>query len=143
MKLFLLLTSVLIVISSEAFADVLDNAEGTWGTIVVDETGEVVTKDYICDGLPNYIEIDRDKNRFSSRRSDSEIAAANIIEIGENWLKIQYDNEERIMSNGELHVWTLFMTDGDTFHWVREDWIVDGRITNATSARHRCEPAMS
>ncbi|GLQ19589.1 hypothetical protein ACFFUB_14285 [Algimonas porphyrae] len=143
MKWFAFITALIAFSPASLLANVLVDAEGTWGTIVINETGDVVTEDYVCDGEPIRIEIDSSAKRLTSYRNVSEKTHADIIAHGENWLTLKYDGEERTMSNGEPQIWTLFMANADSFVWVRQDWIEDGRIANHTSPRHRCTPAMS
>jgi len=73
---------------------------------------------------------------------NEELIEADILDSGDNFLQLKYDNEERKMDNGELQVWRMLFTSTDVFVWVRQDWIVDGEVKGATQARRRCTAPM-
>ena len=119
------------------FANSLDWANGLWALDPQYASKEELLE-YSCKTNPLTISIDKEKNVFKSKHPNSDANKAAIISSSANTLEIMYENEERVMDNGELQVWVMYFLDKDNFSWVRQDWIIDGQITGGTSPRMRC-----
>jgi len=128
---------ILVFYPVSAFANSLDWANGVWALDPQYASKEELLE-YSCKANPLTISIDKEKNLFESKHPDSDINKAGITSNSINSLEIQYENEQRVMDNGELQVWVMYFLDKDHFAWVRQDWIIDGKVTGGTTPRMRC-----
>lgn len=124
-------------------ASAIEWANGTWelkpGNLVDSE----LAKSFKCSEYPLTVKIDSQSERYESRLPHAGKSLATITRKGDEFIVIEYDGEERVMDNGELHVWIMFFNNPDEFVWIREDWIVDGIIKGTTTPRIRCKAGIS
>jgi len=115
-------------------------AEGSWELVPTDDPEYKDLEKLIrCGVEPLNVTINIKAKRYTSQFGDKkEINKADILEFGENYIKIRYDNEERKMKNGKPQIWYMFFQSDDVFVWIMEDWVVDGEILGSTPARRRC-----
>lgn len=143
-RLISLTVCFFVTLSSHAWSQVgaspLILAEGSWELVPNDDPqSKELEKSRKCEVKPLRVEIDPDTKRYIGIFGDNEhVDKADILRVGDTFLTIKYDNEERKMDNGELQVWHMLFTSPDVFVWVRQDWVVDGKVKGATQARRRC-----
>jgi len=126
---------------AEAQSPALLIAEGSWELIPNDDPRtDDWEKTHRCGIEPLNVTIDSDAKRYTARFGDNheDLIKADILESGDNFLQLKYDNEERKLKNGELQIWNMFFVSEDEFYWVREDWIENGEIMSSTQGRRRC-----
>ena len=140
MRKFLLVIAATFLMPLTAYAGALDWANGEWA---LDPTQ--VNKDeqpeFRCGNETLKTRITADNVYSYWWDNEKNIKHAKIISESKTTLTIQYEGEERLMDNGKPHVWLMVFLDEDHFAWVREDWVVDGKIKGGTSIRIRCENA--
>lgn len=141
MRFRYLLTLAFSLLPLSALASPIEVANGRWGFDPNSENREAAEA-YSCSNDPIIISIDVEAKRYRGSRSDY-TDLADILEIGPNFLKIAYDDETRLMDNGEPHVWVMLLIDADRFVWIREDWFKEDGLLGHTEPRYRCEPGTS
>lgn len=137
--IFIAFTAFLIV-PTKASASALLLADGSWELIPADEPRpDGWDKTHRCSVEPLNVRIDIEAKRYTATfGNQKDIIKADILDSGDNYLQLKYDNEERKMKNGDLQIWNMFFVSEDEFYWVREDWIEDGKIMSSTQGRRRC-----
>ncbi len=127
---------ILLAVSHTAQADVLKWAEGFWG---LDETRWDAEdyKERNCTDSPVEIRIDRESMTYWSKIGDNQPRTAIITDVTDKGFTLKYENETRLMDDGNLQVWTISFADRNKFHWIREDWKVLGP-QHKTAPRYRC-----
>lgn len=114
---------------------VLDVIEGRWGWVVPE--GEESTASCARGGVR--IWLSEDRTVYYSQYPDMDGPnVASILQVQQNWILIQYVDEERTTDSGELVSWILFMTGEDRFVWIRHDWI---GVRRSTRPLERCVSA--
>ncbi len=116
----------------------LDWANGEWAFDPEQATEEQM-KSFNCKSNPMSVNINQQGLVYTSTQMGDVTSKAKILFATDTFLKIQYENEERLMDNGKPHVWIMYFVDRDHFVWIREDWIKDGDITGSTQMRIRCQ----
>ena len=129
-------TLALLFFATPAAADPLLWAEGTWGFepafVQGAETPEQheERKTLLCGGSAALrVSIDKDARRYRSASGDF-VIEGDISQVTPHSFAIAYDGEERLMDNGEPHIWHWVFADRDNFFWVRDDWRAKGGRTN-------------
>lgn len=147
MRLLKILTCCILInlIGVSAHASAVDWAQGSWG-VSSDKKEE---KQFGCNVAPLVVNIDTEKMRYQGTRRDGDKDApllldrAEILSITDKGITIQYDDEDRLMTNRDLQIWIMFFINPDEFVWIRQDWLKDGEVTGATASRHRCRTQVS
>ena len=116
----------------------LDLAEGSWEVVPGHELNSAEIESYRkCDVNPLMVRIDHEARRYYYRYDlDDPENGADILRSESRFFSIQYDNEERLMSDGNPHIWIMYFQNDDEFVWVRQDWIKNG---GSTPSRRRCK----
>ena len=129
-----------------AQADPLDWANGVWGTDI--ETmpegtdGSEFDESRVCDGSAVLISTNREDMRYEAvHTGEGNLKAkASVLNVGSKWLSIRYDDEERLMENGEPQIWHMFFLDQNTFYWVLGPGISEEQRDGIVPvARVRCQ----
>ncbi|CAM3690239.1 hypothetical protein [Litorimonas haliclonae] len=146
MKVIYLFIASLWLSALTAQADPLEWANGAWGIDVetVPDGLDAAQLDKLrgCDGSAVMINTDRDTMRYQAIHTgeDDLKAKAPILDIGPQWLSLRYDDETRLMKNGDLQIWHMFFVDEDTFYWVLGSGVSeDQREGIIPIARVRCQ----
>lgn len=119
----------------------LSMAQGSWE--LSPETTEAKTEfgqKFKCSIDALHIRVDESKDRYYYKFGNDEESGADVLVIEESYFAVRYDDETRLMENGEPHIWYFYLKNPDEFVWIREDWIDAG---NATASRRRCQPSIS
>ena len=140
--IFLMLSGCQTLNNKEASINVsaIDLADGHWG--IVPDTSVPEYSKFSCSESPLIVSISDDGLIYNSVNG-IRIDKAKILDWGDKFIQIQYLDEKRLMDNGELQIWNMFFLNEDEFLWIREDWIVGGKVTATTEKRIRCPSAIS
>jgi len=140
-RLKIAISSVMAIgVSFSANADALNWANGYWGLDQRDLDADY--KERNCSESPVEIRIDVINKSYWSQIGDDEPRTGVIIQNESQSFTIKYDNETRLMNDGQPHIWTINFIDENTFYWVREDWKALGP-RHKTANRYRCLMEMS
>ena len=123
MRFLLLSLSLVFALPAFAHADALNLIVGSWG---VEAPSEDATDREIeihatrnCEGSALVVTIDRAAMRYRSQDAIGKyVETADILDHSAKHLTIRYDDEARVMANGQPHIWHAFFLDDDTFVWV-------------------------
>lgn len=118
-----------------AHADAINWANGYWGLNDIDMDAQFAERN--CKDSPVHIRIDAENLAYWSQIGDQTPREGIISNVTDQGFTLVYDNEERRMTDGRLHIWHITFVDQDTFYWVRDDWKVKG-LRNRTNKRYRC-----
>jgi len=129
---------------SPAFAkDALDWVTGSWGIDIenVPEGIDAKALDALrgCRNSPVKIKADRDALRYRAVHTgeNSFLAKGDILKVRKTSISLQYDNETRLMKNGDPQIWHMLFVNPDKFYWVygadvygkkREGYVATARI---------------
>lgn len=132
--------------ASDIAPDALSLAVGTWGTenSVNEEDPERV--DYRkCGKSPVIVTIDRINMRYKAVHTGEDFTAeADVLDVKPRYLSVRYDDEDRLMENGEPQIWHMVFVSDNRFYWVVGPGVSeDERDGVVTVARVRCETFMS
>jgi len=148
-KLFIILGLALLPVQA-ASADVLDLVEGNWGiateTVPDDLDAEAMEKARGCKSTPVIITVDRKKKRYKAVHTGEEdfVAEGDILAIEEKWISIRYDDEDRLMENGDPQIWHMFFVSDDEFYWIVGPGIQKNEREGIVStSRVRCKSKIS
>jgi len=135
-KLFVILGLALLPVQA-ASADVLDLVEGNWGiateTVPDDLDAEAMEKARGCKSTPVIITVDRKKKRYKAVHTGEE-----------KWISIRYDDEDRLMENGDPQIWHMFFVSDDEFYWIVGPGIQKNEREGIVStSRVRCKSKIS
>jgi hypothetical protein len=141
---------------SEAFADPLVWANGTWGADpesvgqdvefdegVTEEEVEAYKRESVCGGK-NVLKVSVDKEglnyvSYLGEQRDT----SRITDIRPRSFAVKYDGETRMMRNGEPHVWHMLFLDRDSFVWVLDEWLPPTGDGGMTIPYIRCRDDLS
>lgn len=125
--------------------DALDWATGSWGVDVenIPEGLDAKTMDELrgCQKSPVVITADRDTLRYRAVHTGEEnfVATGPILKVRKSSISVQYDDETRLMKNGEPHIWHMLFVNPDKFYWVVGPDVYKGQREGVVSvARIRC-----
>lgn len=129
------------------YADALDLIVGSWG---VEAPSEGASEREIeiharrsCGASALTVTIDRSSMRYRSQDiGDGYVEVADILDHSAKHLTIRYDDETRVMANGQPHVWHAFFVDDDTFVWILGETLKD-RDGIVPQPRVRCRTLAS
>lgn len=99
-----------------------------------------------CKASPVIISANRKNMRYKAIHTgeDDFVANADILDINEKWISIRYDDEDRLMENGEPQIWHMFFVSQDKFYWIVGPGITaDKREGVVAGARVRCQSKIS
>jgi len=136
--------------TSIASANSLDWATGAWG-IEIDNIPEGLDPRAIdtlrnCMDTPVYITVNKETLRYKAVHTGENNFETHspILEHTHKTLTLQYDNEARLMKNGEPHIWHMVFVNEDKFYWVLGTGIgKDERDGMIPVARVRCQTLTS
>ncbi len=128
--------------TQDAYADATKWADGNWGWVPAGENKDELEK-LSCGTNSLSIKLDVKTKRYTAFRDTDDPILANILSIGEKFIAIKYDDEERLMMDGTPHIWIMVFINQDEFFWVRKDWLKDGKITDGTARLERCRISIS
>ena len=131
------LIAILPAVAKNAHAEGSKWATGSWGWVSSVENDDGLEK-YTCSTKPLSIKLDLERKRYSAFRDGDDPISGNILRYGQRMVVIQYDNEERLMDNGELHIWGMFFYNQDEFVWIRQDWMNKDGTFKSTQRLERC-----
>ena len=133
-----------------ASAGALDLVTGNWGiapeTVPEDLDAEEMERLRGCKASPVIISANRKNMRYKAIHTgeDDFVANADILDINEKWISIRYDDEDRLMENGEPQIWHMFFVSQDKFYWIVGPGITaDKREGVVAGARVRCQSKIS
>jgi hypothetical protein len=137
---------VLTIIPSTALAtDALDWATGSWGIDVenVPEGLDAKALDEFrgCRTSPVKITADRDNLIYRAVHTGEGdfVATGPILKVRKRSISLQYDDEQRLMKNGEPQIWHMVFVNKDKFYWVYGPDIYAGKREGVVpTARIRC-----
>jgi hypothetical protein len=145
MKIWVLAILAMIIPSSAMATDALDWATGSWGVdvenIPEDLDAEAMDERRGCRTSPVVITADRETLRYKAIHTgeDNFTATAPILKVRKKSISLQYDDETRLMKNGEPHIWHMVFVNPDKFYWVLGTDIYRGQREGTISvARVRC-----
>lgn len=138
-----------IFLSFTARADPLDWANGAWG-IDIENMPEGLIDEEVdayrnCKSTPVFITVNRKAMRYKAVHSgeDNFVSTSPILTATTSTLSLQYDDEDRVMENGNLHKWHMVFVSPDKFYWVLGEGITeDERDGVIAVARVRCRMAV-
>ncbi len=68
------------------------------------------------------------------------ISASPVLNATDTYLSLRYDDEDRVMENGNLHKWHMVFVSPDKFYWVLgEEPTKEAREGIIAIARIRCQ----
>ncbi len=146
MKLFYVLIALFMSSPAAFAADAIDLASGSWGIDVSNVPDGVDAKALDefrgCQKSPVIITVNRETMRYKAVHTgeDNFVGEGPILTSGKNSLSLQYDDEDRLMKNGEPHIWHMFFISPDKFYWILGTGIrADQRDGIIETARVRCQ----
>lgn len=145
-KTWVLAILVSILPSTALAEDALDWATGSWGVDVknIPEGLDAKALDEFrgCRTSPVVITADRDTLRYRAVHTGEGdfVAKGPILKVRKTSISIQYDDEQRLMKNGEPQIWHMAFVNRDKFYWVYGPDIYRGKREGYVAvARIRCQ----
>ena len=145
MKLWILASVLTFMPSAALGADAMDWATGSWGIDVenVPEGLDAKALDAFrgCRSSPVKITVDRDTRRYRAVHTGEGdfVAKGPILKIRKKSISLQYDDETRLMKNGDPQIWHMVFVSPDKFYWVfGPDLYAGKREGIVPTARVRC-----
>jgi len=127
------------------FDDAMSLAPGHWGVeraTIIDGKPQDTRR---CGASPVVISIDRKNMRYRADHTGEDfVAEADILKVTPRYLSLRYDDETRVMKNGQPHIWHMVFVEDNKFYWVLGRGVSGGEREGVVKkARHRCMPALS
>ena len=142
----LLLTLLCLGLAPAAYGqNAIDLATGSWGIeesdVPEDADAEELESLRRCRSAPVHISVDPETMRYKAVHTgeDNFVATAPILAANSRYISLRYNDEERVMKNGDLQIWHMFFVTPDKFYWVLGPGVgQDERDGVISIARVRC-----